>query len=147
VSLRCDVGFCDTCLMLQGDKISWDSLLICVLCVMDDYSRTIVFTIVYMYFFLIFLCGNVIEILFGVFVHFLCVDVFLRTIKCCSVWTVICISQFPNFPLIFNLIPRTGHPVIAIAVRNGLNTVGSPPPFHPTTDRDQVWEASYFHEY
>jgi hypothetical protein len=53
------VGFRDTCRILEGDNVFWDSLLMFVLCVKDDYSRTIVVTD-YKYLFPIFLCSIVI---------------------------------------------------------------------------------------
>jgi hypothetical protein len=40
MSCRYDVGF--MILVTEGDNAFWDSLLMFVLCAMDDYSRTIV---------------------------------------------------------------------------------------------------------
>jgi hypothetical protein len=44
VSRRYAVGFRDACLVLEGDNVFWDSLLMFALYVTNDYSRTIVVT-------------------------------------------------------------------------------------------------------
>jgi hypothetical protein len=49
MSRRCNVGFRDACLILQAGNILCESLVIFVLCVTDNCSRTIIFTNVYVF--------------------------------------------------------------------------------------------------
>jgi hypothetical protein len=63
-----------------------------------------------------------------------------------------CVESYMNFHnfqtfLSFssdNMIPGAAHPLVAIGVRNGLNTVGALPPFHLTTERDPVSDRCIF---
>jgi hypothetical protein len=154
MSRRYDVDFRDACLILQGYNICWNSLLIFVSCVMDECSRTIVVTNICIYFFLIFLCGNMIEVLFSLECLYTvlcgCFSSYywIFFLFCRSIWTVICIFTICKLSFFTdNMIPVASLPVVAIAAPNGPDTVDASPPIHPATQRDPVSKALYFYEY